>query len=337
MTVHKPVLLNETLEFLNLKKDAVVVDATLGGGGHGREIIKLIGDGGIYIGIDLDQTAISKFTQFPISPPEADQPPADNHQFPNNDQIPIFKFENQILINGNFVELDKYLRILKIEKVDAILADLGWSSDQVEDSERGMSFLLDAPLDMRLGKKQKLTAKEIVNEYDQEDLTKIISRFGEERYAASISKNIIKNRSKKEITSTLELVEIIRSAVPGKYSHGKIHPATRTFQALRIEVNKELENIENFIPAAIESLGVGGRLAIISFHSLEDRIVKQIFAENARGCICPPELPKCACGKVPIVKIVTKKPVTPGEAEISGNPRARSAKLRVCEKIHPME
>ncbi|HRZ95415.1 MAG TPA: 16S rRNA (cytosine(1402)-N(4))-methyltransferase RsmH [Candidatus Moranbacteria bacterium] len=321
MSLHKPVLLKETVELLNIKEGSIVVDATLGGGGHSREILRKIGEKGTLVSIDADAEAIKNFTEFPIS----------NFQFPNNFQIPIFKFQNVYLVNDNFSNLGAILEAASIRKVDAILADLGWSSDQLEG--RGMSFLKDEPLDMRFDSNQKLAAREVVNEYSQEDLERILKEYGEERFAKNISRKIVEYRKDKIIETTGELAEIIKSAVPEKYKHGKINSATRTFQAIRVEVNGELDNLEKFIPKSIEALISGGRLAIISFHSLEDRIVKNIFRENAGGCICPKNFPQCICGKIPKVKIITKKPIVPEEKELENNPRARSARLRICEKI----
>lgn len=313
-TIHKPVLLKESLEGLNLKKGAVVVDATLGGGGHSREILKIIGKEGMLIGIDADSEAIERF------------------------QIS----DNILLVNDNFSNLENILKELKIDKVDAILADLGFSSDQMENAERGFSFQKDAELDMRFSlrianshecTKETPTAKEIVNNYSEEELTRILKEYGEERFAKSIARKICEIRKSKEIRTTTELAEIIVSATPKKYKFGKIHPATRTFQALRIEVNQELENLKKFAPAAIAALNSGGRLAIISFHSLEDRIVKNIFRENARGCICPANFPICRCEHEALVKVVSKKPIVPSAEEVESNPRSRSAKLRIAEKI----
>ena len=306
MSIHKPVLLKETIEALNLKNDSIVVDATFGGGGHSREILKIITEGKL-IGIDADKEAIENFRK-------------ENRED-----------ERVILVNDNFSNLENILADLKIEKVDAILADLGWSSDQL--IGKGMSFMRDEKLDMRLDAAQELTAWKVVNEYPPAELQRIIKNYGEERFATSIARRIVANRKEKEIVTTEELAEIIGTAVPSVYRHGKINPATRTFQAIRIEVNQELSNLKNFLPVAIESLAPQGRLAVIAFHSLEDRIVKDIFRENARGCICPPSLPQCACGRVPSVRVVTKKPIIAGEEELGDNPRARSAKLRVCEKI----
>jgi len=323
MSIHKPVLLEESLEKLNLKKGGVVVDATLGGGGHSREILKEIGENGILIAFDQDIKAIKEFTEFSNS----------NFQFSNNFQIPIFKSNNQILINSNFANLRKVLKVLKIKNIDSILADLGMSSDQLENKERGFSFQKDAELDMRMDKRRKKTAKEIVNTYSQNDLEKILREFGEEKYARRISRAIIAGRKTQPIRRTSELVKVIKDAVPFGYGRGKRHFATKTFQALRMETNDELENIKRFLPQAISVLRTGGRLAVISFHSGEDKAVKGIFRENARGCICPPKFPVCRCGRKPKIKIITKKPIIPKCEEIEINPRARSAKLRVAEKI----
>ena len=309
MNIHKSVLLGEAIENLNLKEGAVVVDATLGAGGHSKEISKKIGNSGKLVAIDYDKDSIEK--------PKKEL----------NDK------ENIILINDNFANLEKILEGLKIKKVDAILADLGISSDQLENEKYGLSFQKEAMLDMRLDKNNELTAATIVNRYNQKDLDSIIKNFGEEKFARNIAKKIIEYRKGKKIETTTELAQIIESAVPERFRKGKIHPATRTFQALRIAVNKELENLEKFIPQAIETLNPEGRLAIISFHSLEDRIVKNIFRENAGGCICPKDFPQCRCGRKPKIRIITKKPIGPTAEEIIMNPRSRSAKLRVCEKL----
>lgn len=303
MSIHESVLLKEAVEYLNLKEDSIVVDATLGSAGHSREILKIIKKGKL-VAIDLDKKNIENFPD-------------------KND-------ERVVLINDNFANLETILADLKIEKVNAILADLGWSSDQLEG--RGMSFTHDEPLDMRLDSLKELTARKVVNEYSQEGLERVIRNYGEEKYAENISKKIILARKRKSIETTRDLAEIIESAVSERYKHGKKNPATKTFQAIRIEVNQELKNLEEFIPQAIKHLEEKGRLAVISFHSLEDRIVKQILRQNAGGCICPKNFPKCVCGKMPMVSIITKKPVVPSEDEIERNPRARSAKLRVCEK-----
>jgi 16S rRNA (cytosine1402-N4)-methyltransferase len=305
MNIHKSVLLGEAIENLNLKGGAVVVDATLGSGGHAKSILEKIGKKGKLIAIDYDIENIEK------------QKTADN----------IF------LVNDNFANLGKILEGLEIEKVDAVLADLGISSDQLENEKYGLTFQKESPLDMRLDKRNRLSAWTIVNKFKQEELEMIIKNFGEERFAKNIAKKIIEFRKIKKIETTMELAEIVKNAVPGKFRKGKLHPATKTFQALRIAVNKELENLEKFIPQAIEVLRSQGRLVIISFHSLEDRIVKNIFRENARGCVCPKDFPKCVCGKKPRIKIISKKPIIPTFEEIAENLRSRSAKMRICEKI----
>lgn len=290
---------------LSLKEDSVVVDATLGGGGHAREILKKIKNGKL-IAIDADEKAVKNF---------------------QNE-----KDERVVLINNNFSNLDSILENLKIEKVDAILADLGWSSDQL--IGKGMSFQKDELLDMRLNNKEGISAKDIVNDYSEEELGRILREYGEEKFWKNITKKIVEYRKKKKIETTVELAEIIKNAAPAKYRHGKLNPATRTFQALRIAVNNELENLEKFLKQAIERLNPRGRLAVISFHSLEDRIVKNIFRQNARGSFLTDELTgQKITEKNPTVSLITKKPVISSKEETENNPRARSAKLRVCERI----
>ncbi|MFA5961810.1 MAG: 16S rRNA (cytosine(1402)-N(4))-methyltransferase RsmH [Parcubacteria group bacterium] len=326
MTIHKSVLLEESIEALNLKEGAVVVDATLGGGGHSREILKIIGSRGTLIALDADIKAIERFAEFPIS--------SASWQIQNNFQIPIFKFKNIYLVNKNFSGLKDILQAIGIEKADAILADIGYSSDQLEDAKRGISFQqLDAPLDMRFDQTQELTAEKILNEYAPEDLERIIRDYGEEKFYKSIAKGIIEYRAKQKIEKTGELVSIIGSHVSDKYRHGRISPATKTFQALRIAVNQELDSLDQFLDSAIGALAPHGRLAVISFHSLEDRIVKEHLRKNARGCICPQDFPVCLCDNLANLKILTKKPIVAGPEEVENNPRSRSAKLRVCEKI----
>ncbi|HCP08705.1 MAG TPA: 16S rRNA (cytosine(1402)-N(4))-methyltransferase [Candidatus Moranbacteria bacterium] len=333
MTIHKPVLLHESIEGLNLKSGDVVVDATLGGGGHSKRILEEIGEEGALIVMDVDFQAIKDF-KFQISSAAADQFPIKSHpEYSGQISNKIESLGNIFLANSNFTGLENILKEIGIEKVDAILADLGYSSIQLEDESYGMSFLKDSELDMRLNKDQDLSAKKIVNEYSHKDLERILKEYGEEKFSGNITNKIIEQRKEKKIEKTSELVELINQAIPEKFKHGKLHPATKTFQALRIEVNRELDNLEKFVPAAIKSLKPGGRLAIISFHSLEDRIVKNIFRVQARGCLCPPDFPKCVCGHEAEVKIVTRKPIVPGEEESLENPRSRSAKLRVCEKL----
>lgn len=306
-SVHKTVLLSETIEALQLKPGMVVVDATLGGGGHSREILGKIGDSGKLIAIDLDADAIERFKSN-VS-------------------------ENIYLIHDNFANLKNILADSKIEKVDAILADLGISSDQLEDAGRGISFQRDSMLDMRMDQTRGITAAEILNTYEEKDLERILKELADEKYAHSIARHIVARRKEKPITWTSELVEIIGNSIPSEYKRKKIHYATKTFQALRIEVNRELESLGSFLSQAIEVLKPNGRLAIITFHSGEDSLVKYAFRENARGCICPPEFPVCQCHIKPIAKLVNRKPIVPSDGEIENNHRARSAKLRVIEKI----
>jgi len=312
MSIHKSVLLKEVIEVLDIEKNDIVVDATLGGGGHSLEILKKIEKGGQLIAFDADREAVERF-DLKLK----------------NENLKIGK--KIFLVNENFAKLKDVLSNLKIDKVSAILADLGWSSDQL--IGKGISFQKDERLDMRLNKNQKLTAYAVVNQYPREKLKRVIEKYGEERFAGRIAFSIIKRRTEKKIETTKDLAEIIEKVIGKRYRNQKINSATRTFQALRIEVNEELDNLEIFLRSSIEKLEKEGRLAVISFHSLEDRIVKNIFRENARGCICPKSFPVCVCGKEPIVKVLTSKPIIPKIFEIEKNPRARSAKLRVCEKI----
>jgi len=307
-TSHKTVLLNEATESLNLKQGMIVIDATLGGGGHAFRILEKIGDAGMLIAIDRDIQAIDRFAE-------------------------IKKAENIHLINNNFADLKNILADLKIEKVDAILADLGISSDQLEDSQRGISFQKDSLLDMRMDRTGGITAAEVLNTYEEKELERILKELADEQYARSIARNIIARRKEGPLTWTSELVEIVGRSVPSIYKRKKIHYATKTFQALRIEVNRELESLGSFLSQAIEVLKSGGRLAIITFHSGEDSLVKYAFRENARGCICPPEFPVCQCHNKPIAKLINRKPTIASDGEIKDNHRARSAKLRVIEKI----
>lgn len=296
---------------LDLKKGAVVVDATLGGGNHSRAILKKIGKQGKLIAIDWDAKAIENFQK----------------------SLLVGQSKIVSLVQDNFAKLKNILGGLQIKKATAILADLGFSSDQLENQNQGLSFQKDGPLDMRLNSQGELRAWEIVNQYPLKDLEKIIREWGEEPFAGRIAKKIVEVRKKKRILSTGELAALIATVVPRRKYFQKINPATRTFQALRIEVNQELENLKSFVPQAITSLAPGGRLAIISFHSLEDRIVKNIFRENARGCICPKSFPQCVCQREMKIRIITKKPIIPSDEEVRNNPRSRSAKLRICERL----
>jgi len=299
---HIPVLLDEVIEALNLKQGKIVVDATTGGAGHSQQIAKLI-TGGTLVCIDKDQAAI-----------EHSQPILKDARF----------------VHSDFVHIAKVLDQLGIKKIDAVLADLGVSSHQIDTAERGFSYMTDAQLDMRMDKTQKLTAHDVVNMYPAKELFTIIRDFGEERYARRITEAIIKARP---VKTTLELAEVCKSAAPGNYYKTGGHPAKRTFQAIRIEVNGELASIEKFIKDSTSRLTKGGRIAIISFHSLEDRIVKQTFKTLSTNCLCPPRIPMCICGHKATLKILTKKPIEPTDAEQKTNPRSHSAKLRVAERI----
>ena len=314
MTIHKTVLLKETIDALNLKPGMIVVDATLGGGGHSLEVLKKIGSKGKLIAFDRDQDAIDRFKKrIEVGSGEVSD-------------------ENIKLFHDNYSSLKDRLTSVDIFSVDAILADLGISSDQLADQERGISFQGDAPLDMRMDLTQGITAAEVVNTYAEQDLIRILKEFGDEQYAHSIVRNIIAERTEKPFTRTVELVELIERSVPGMYKRKKLHCATKTFQALRIEVNQELETLESFLSQAVEVLKPGGRLAVITFHSGEDALVKYALRENARGCICPPEFPVCRCQKTQLINLITRKPIVPSDNEVLENPRARSAKLRVAEK-----
>lgn len=304
---HVPVLLNECLDALNLKKNMVVVDATLGGAGHSKEIIKKIG-GGTLIGLDRDTAALQFSAQVLDT--------ADNVEVR--------------LIKCNFCDIADVLKGLGIDGVDAILADFGVSSYQIDTPERGFSYTKDAPLDMRMDTDATKTADTVVNGYPEGKLADLIFNYGEERYARRIAAAIVAARP---IKSTGHLVDVIQHAVPSGYGKTGGHPAKRTFQAIRIEVNQELESIQKFLQGAIEMLKPKGRLAVISFHSLEDRIVKQTFKREATDCLCPPKIPQCICGHHATVKLLTKKPICPTIEETKSNPRSSSAKLRVICKL----
>lgn len=312
---HIPVLFDEVIDALNLKNGKTVVDATVGGAGHSTEIAKKI-TGGTLICFDKDIAAI-EHSQFILEKTRASEG--------SNDTGLEIKFAH-----SDFAEIAKKLGDFGIQKVDAILADLGVSSHQIDSSIRGFSYMTDAPLDMRMNQSADLSAYHVVNLYPQEKLFTLVRDYGEERYARRIAENIVAARP---INTTLELAEIIKSAVPGNYYKTGGHPAKRTFQAIRIEVNNELGCIEKFIRDGVSMLKKGGRIAIISFHSLEDRIVKQTFKRLSSDCLCPPRTPMCICGHKATLKILTKKPIEPTEAETKANPRSHSAKLRVAERI----
>lgn len=306
---HKSVLLNETIELLNIRPDGIYLDGTLGGAGHSLEICRRL-TGGRLIGIDRDTVALNA---------------ARERLKEHMDKV--------TLVHGNFSDLGEILDSLDIPKVDGMLFDLGVSSPQLDDGERGFSYMTDAPLDMRMNRDDALTAYEIVNTWPREELRRILFEYGEERYAPLIAAAIERTRSEHPIKTTLELASVIRGAMPPQALREKQHPAKRSFQAIRIAVNDELNCVSRMMKTAVDRLNPGGRLAVITFHSLEDRIVKNSMVEAAKGCICPPSFPVCVCGRKPRIQIVTRKPVTAGEEELAENPRARSAKLRVAEKI----
>ena len=306
---HISVLLNECLEGLNIRPEGIYVDGTLGGAGHSSQIAKRLTTGRL-IGIDRDTVAL-KAAGERLKPYE----------------------DNVTLVHSNFCEIAQVLRQCDTSGVDGILLDLGVSSPQLDDAARGFSYMADAPLDMRMNSQDVLDAHAVVNTWPQEQLRRILYTYGEERYAPQIAAAICRRREEKPIETTLQLVDVIRSAMPPAALREKQHPAKRSFQAIRIAVNDELGAVEKVMTDAIEVLNPGGRLAVITFHSLEDRIVKQAMAEAAKGCTCPPSFPVCVCGKKPKVRLVTRKPITASDEELELNPRSRSAKLRVCEKL----
>ena len=306
---HVSVLLEECIEGLNIKPDGIYVDGTLGGAGHSSRIAAKLTTGR-HIGIDRDPVALKA---------------AAERLKPWEDRV--------TLVHSNFCEIAKVLDDLDIEGVDGILLDLGVSSPQLDDGERGFSYMVDAPLDMRMNNEDSLSADTVVNTWSYEDLKKILYEYGEERYAPKIAAAICSRRETAPIRTTLELVDISRGAMPASALREKQHPAKRSFQAIRIAVNDELNSVAKVMEDAIPRLNKGGRLAVITFHSLEDRIVKNAMANAAKGCTCPPNFPVCVCGKKPQVKIITRKPIVSGEEELERNPRARSAKLRICEKL----
>lgn len=306
---HKPVLLNECLDGLNIRPGGVYVDGTLGRAGHSLEIVRRLTTGRL-IAIDRDKAAV-------------DAAPArlEGH------------LDKVTLVRGNFGDLKSILASLGVAGADGMLFDLGVSSPQLDDGSRGFSYLQDAPLDMRMDQSAPLTAREVVNGWSQEELRRILWQYGEERYSGPIAAAIVRQRESVPIETTGQLAGLIREAMPAKARREKQHPAKRSFQAIRIAVNDELGEVERLLAGALDALKPGGRLAIISFHSLEDRLVKTAYADWARGCTCPPDFPVCVCGKTPKVKLVGKRPITAGGKELDENPRARSAKLRVAEKL----
>ena len=307
---HKSVLLYETVDELNIKPDGIYVDGTLGGGGHSYEIAGRLSEGGRLIGIDQDEDAIKA---------------ASKRLEPYMDRVTI--------VRNNYCNMDKVLDELGIDKVDGIMLDLGVSSYQLDAADRGFTYNVDTALDMRMDQRQEITAKDIVNEYSEFDLYRIIRDYGEDRFAKNIAKHIVAARQEKPIETTFELNEIIKAAIPMKVRATGGHPSKRTYQAIRIELNKELEVLENSIDMMIDRLKPEGRLCIITFHSLEDRIVKTRFRNNENPCTCPPSFPACVCGKVPKGRVITRKPVVPTDEEINENSRSKSSKLRVFERV----
>ena len=307
---HRPVMLEACMEGLNIRENGTYIDGTAGGAGHSSAIASRLGTGGRLIALDQDETAVAVATER------------------------LSKFgERARVVRSNFCELASVCESLGINQIDGLLLDLGVSSYQLDTAERGFSYQADAPLDMRMDVRNPLTARTVVNEYSEDALRRILFEYGEERFSSRIASNIIREREKAPIETTGELVEIIKRSIPAAQRDGGHHPAKRSFQALRIEVNSELDVIAPAIESAVRLLAPGGRVAIITFHSLEDRIVKQAFAKLAQGCTCPRSFPVCVCGNKPAVKVITRKPILPDDEELEINPRSRSAKLRVAEKL----
>lgn len=307
---HVSVLLNECIDGLNIKPDGVYVDCTMGGAGHSKEIVKRLNENGLFIGFDQDINAI------------------------NTAKERLSEYSDRVkFVHSNFVNLKEEILKLGIEKIDGVLADLGVSSHQLDEADRGFSYMQDAPLDMRMDNRSDFSAYDVVNDYSEEELARIIKEYGEDNWAKRIAKFIVEERKESEIKTTGELVDIIKKAIPKKARIDGPHPAKRTFQAIRIEVNNELDIISKMIEDAASIMNEGGRICIITFHSLEDRIVKNSYRDLASDCICPPHLPICQCDKEALVKVISRKPILPSKEEIDVNPRSRSAKLRVAEKI----
>ena len=306
---HKPVLLNESIENLNIKENGIYIDGTLGRGGHSKVILNKLSNDGLLIAIDRDKKAIKKVAE------------------------KLGKRKKLKLVHDNYVNIPEILAKNNIKKVDGMLFDLGFSSPQIDNPERGFSYQKDGPLDMRMNKEQNFKATDIVNNYSKEKLEKIIKEYGEENWAARIAEFIVNYREKSSIKTTSDLVEIIKAAIPKGVRRKGGHPARKTFQALRIETNNELKQLENMIKRSIYNLKDKGRMCIISFHSLEDRIVKNTFKFLNKDCVCPPDFPICACDKKREIKIITRKPIIANKEEIESNRRARSAKLRVAERV----
>lgn len=306
---HVSVLLNESIENLNIKPDGIYVDGTMGGAGHSLEIAKRLSKKGLLIGIDRDEEALMVAKER------------------------LKDFSNVKYIHDNHDNIDEIIKKLNIDGVDGILLDLGVSSYQIDEKTRGFTYINDGPLDMRMDKTQELTAEYIVNNYKEQELARIIFEYGEEKFSRRIAKNICECRKNKKIETTAELVKIIERSIPGKFREKNSHPAKRTFQAIRIEVNNEIEPLYNTIKNSINALNSKGRLCVITFHSLEDRMVKKAYVDAEGKCTCPKDLPYCVCGNISYGRIINKKPILPTEKEMNENSRSRSAKLRVFEKI----
>lgn len=306
---HKSVLLDETIKGLNIREGKIYLDGTLGGAGHSSEILKRLKGSGLLIGIDQDIEALEVAKER------------------------LTDYKNVEFFNLNYINFEKALDELEIDKIDGVLLDIGVSSYQFDNPERGFSYRFDAPLDMRMDQDLEISAKDIVNTYSESEITRIIKDYGEEKWASRIAKFIVEERKKKDIETTFELVEIIKNAIPASARRNGPHPAKRTFQALRIEVNRELDVLKDSIERFVHRLNPGGRIAIITFHSLEDRIVKNAFKYLEKDCICPPSSPICTCDKKKEIKILTRKPITASDEELKENKRSHSAKLRIAEKL----
>ena len=307
---HVSVLLNECIENLNIKPDGVYVDCTMGGAGHSKEIVKRLSDKGLFIGFDQDKNAIATAKER------------------------LSEYSDRVrFVHSNFENIKEELAKIGVYKIDGVLADLGVSSHQLDEADRGFSYMQDAPLDMRMDVRCDFSAYDVVNTYSEAELKRVIKDYGEENWSARIAKLIVERRATMPIRTTFELVDAIKAAIPKKMRDENQHPAKRTFQAIRIEVNRELDVIEKTLLAAVDMMNEGGVLAVITFHSLEDRIVKNVFKKLQYSCTCPPEFPVCICNSKQIVEIITRKPILPSENEAEMNPRSRSAKLRAARKL----
>lgn len=308
--IHRSVMTEEVMSYLITRPEGIYVDATLGMGGHTKSILEYTNFRSLVIGLDVDEEAISISRDI------------------------LSKYNGHVIYrNSNFSDIDKVLDSLDIREVDGIVADLGMSSYQIESSERGFSFMREEPLDMRMDPRLRFTAYDLVNEMTMDEISRVLKMYGEEKWSRRIAKRIVETRKDSPIKTSAELARVVSLAIPKKFHPAKIHPATRTFQALRIAVNNELENIREFIGKAVYRLRIGGRLVVISFHSLEDRLVKTIFRKLSSPCVCPPGMPECGCGKKQVLKVLTRSPIIPGDEEILNNLRARSAKMRAGERV----